>query len=203
MSFDNVLNDLMKENGDSNVGLGKAIGVSDMAVLRWRKGEASPSLDNAINIAKYYGISLDKLSGASNELESTKFFQLPILGFVTSDLIHYGLPSGEYIYTNAEEIDNYPRAECYVITTDNSFLFVHQQKQCEDGDYVVYQMTDYVTEYGTSYPVYSLRKYVKNGDMIELLSDNPKDKKVLFRKQNINQLHIVGVVIKRGKKVTH
>ena len=45
MSFVESLNKLMKENGTSNVALGKAIGVSDMAVLRWRKGEAVPSLD--------------------------------------------------------------------------------------------------------------------------------------------------------------
>ena len=73
MSFSNTLSRLMKENGTSNVALGKAIGVSDMAVLRWRKGEASPSLDNAMNIAKYYGISLDQLAGDNINVETNKY----------------------------------------------------------------------------------------------------------------------------------
>lgn len=42
MSFQDVLQKLMSENCTSNVSLGKALGVSDVAVMRWTAGFSRP-----------------------------------------------------------------------------------------------------------------------------------------------------------------
>ena len=200
MSFPEVLNNLMKENGTSNVALGKAIGVSDMAVLRWRKGESSPSLDNAINIAKFYEVSLDQLAGDKLYVESNKFFLMPIIGEIRSELISYGLPSDNYMYVTNQELDGYPKSECYILQSDTMYYFVHQQKQCDPGDWIIYRKSDFISDYGIAYPVYGFGQYTKNQDCIELV--DLRGKKIIYRKQEINRLVIIGVVVNQSKKVS-
>ena len=201
----------MKENGTSNVALGKAIGVSDMAVLRWKKNESSPSLDNAMNIAKYYGVTLDQLTGSTFGLTSNNFFKLPVVGSVnllTGNIHTEGLFSEEQMFSTNKNIDNYPREECYVLKafnqlsesefTDRTVFFVHQQKQCSDGDWVIVKDTDFISEYAIPFSIYSLRKFVRKEDYFELISPNPKVEKKIFRKQEVNYLRIYGVVVNTG-----
>ena len=71
MSFTATLNQLMKDTGVSNVALGKAVGVSDVSVMKWKKGEAQPSLENAVSIARYFGISVDDLAGVKLSFSGT------------------------------------------------------------------------------------------------------------------------------------
>ena len=212
MSFQDVLQKLMSENCTSNVSLGKALGVSDVAVMRWKKGESVPSLDNAIAIAKFYGVSLDYLADINKNAESTKFFRLPVLGTVTAHSIDlYGIPKGEYIFTNVQETDGYPRHECYALKAlDDSFepefsrntmFFIHQQRQCADGDYVIIQDSALIAESGQFIPHYTLRKFVRKEDFIELVSPNTNVKKIIFRKQEINDLIIEGVLIRASEWV--
>jgi len=197
MSFSENLNKLMKDSETSNVALGKAIGVSDMAVLRWRKGEASPSLDSAINISKYYEISLDQLCSDNISVERSRFTLMQILGSLHGDLVEYNLPNGERAFISSKQLDNYPKEECYVIKRDRDLFVIHQQSQCENGDIIVYMETDFVSEYGIPVSVYRMRRFVRTDDYIELKALTESDKKVVFRKQEINRLHIVGVVISR------
>ena len=197
MSFIETLNRLMKDNGTSNVALGKALGLSDMAVLRWRKGESSPSLDNAIGVAKYYGITMDQLIGNDKFVDANNFFLMPVIGEVTSDLIQYGLPSGDYVYATNSDLDNYPRSECYVLKGEKEYYYIHQQSQCDNNDLIVYKQTDHISETGLAFSIYSLRRYVRMDDYIELQTLNQNGKKVIYRKQEINHLHIIGVVVNR------
>ena len=199
MSFPEVLDQLMKDNNTSNVGLAKAIGVSDMAVARWRKGESSPSLDNAVSISKYYKVTLDQLVSDNKKVESNKFFALPILGEVHGDSVEYNIPNGDRLYTNDKEIDNYPREECYCLKSFKEYLFIHQQSKCENGDYVIYKQDEELTSFGLFLTLYGLRKYVRKDDYIELIPDNPSIEKKIIRKQEINNLIVVGIVINSTK----
>lgn len=199
MSFSEILNKLMKDNGTSNVSLGKAIGVSDMAVLRWRKGESSPSFDSAVKIADFYGINLDQLAGKQRISEVNNMFALPIMGTILHDLICYGLPSNHIAYATSKDIDGYPQRECYVIAGNNILYYVHQQKMCDSGDIIIYKKTDFVSEYGIPFNVYSMRRYVRKEDYIELEPIFPNCEKIIYRKQEINYLRVVGVVVSQGE----
>lgn len=210
MSFQDVLQKLMAENGTSNVSLGKAIGVSDVAVMRWKKGESVPSLDNAIAIARVFDVSLDNLADINKNLDSTNFFRLPVLGTVAANSIDlYGIPQGEYVFTNARETDGYPRWECYALKaldgsmepefSRSTMFFIHQQRQCADGDYVIIRDSSLIAESGQFVPHFTLRKFVRKDDFIELLSPNTAVKKIIYRKQDINNLVIEGIVIRATK----
>ena len=61
--FCDRLKALRLEKGLSAVKLGKALGVGDTTILRWEKGQMSPSIDNLYNICRFFGVSADYLIG--------------------------------------------------------------------------------------------------------------------------------------------
>ena len=198
MSFVTTLNKLMEINKTSNIALGKHVGVSDAAVAKWRKGEASPSLDNAMSIAQFFGISLDELVG--NKLSLDSECRLPVLGEVSAGHMALSqLYSGDYLTISESDLDGYPREECYALQvnghsmepefSDGFYIIVHQQKQCAEGDYVI--VLDETTGDNT------FKKFTRKDNHIELLPLNPTFKKLVYRKQDINRLLIQGVVINK------
>lgn len=79
MDFAKRLSCLMEEAGLSNLKLAKTMGVSDRLIGAWRKGENGPTLISASHIADFFGVSLDYLSGRSDDRRgSTK--KEPALG---------------------------------------------------------------------------------------------------------------------------
>lgn len=57
----NRLYELRKANNLSQEELAEKIGVSRQAVSKWERSESSPDIDNLIELAKIYNISLDEL----------------------------------------------------------------------------------------------------------------------------------------------
>lgn len=45
----------------------RQLGVSQMTVINWEKGNTEPSISMAIRIARLFGVSLDKLMEAKKE----------------------------------------------------------------------------------------------------------------------------------------
>ena len=75
-----LLDRLMTEAGESNVGLGHDLGVSDTTVLRWRRGEHGPSGAEAIRLARRYRISVATLYGwkeTTEEAVASRLLALP------------------------------------------------------------------------------------------------------------------------------
>ncbi len=60
------LKELRKENNISLMTLGKAIGVSDVAVMKWEKNLSEPTANNIKNLAIYFDVSSDYLLGIEN-----------------------------------------------------------------------------------------------------------------------------------------
>lgn len=63
----NRLTKLRKEHGFSQEDLADKLGVSRQAVSKWERGEATPDMDNLIELSKIYNISLDEVVG--NKIE--------------------------------------------------------------------------------------------------------------------------------------
>lgn len=55
------LTELRKAKGLSQEELAERLGVSRQAVSKWERAESSPDTDNLIELAKIYGVTLDKL----------------------------------------------------------------------------------------------------------------------------------------------
>lgn len=55
------LKELRLERGLTKVQLAKELGVNKRTILRWENDMMSMSLKNAVNVAEFFGISLDEL----------------------------------------------------------------------------------------------------------------------------------------------
>ena len=197
MSFATVLNQLMKDNNTSNLALGKAIGISDTGIIKWKKGEASPSLDNALAIAKFFGVSLDDLAESNMTSGQSYYVRIPVMGTVSV----YGIYTNdfwtdEYVTVERKELHGYPSEECYALrvrddslpqkyTPNISYIIFHQQKQCADGDYVIVQKQ--------KSDEFLYKKFSWKGDTIELSA--PHVQTLVCKKQDINKLCIHAVAI--------
>lgn len=201
MDFSDNLHRLMDERGVSTITLGRALNVSDESVSNWRKGKSLPKLDVALRIAKYFDVSLTDLAGltvTNPRGEQATFIRIPVLGDVSAGALEIAsLLTGRYLTINEVLLDGYPREECFALLVngqsmepefpDRSFIIIHQQFQCSDGDYVI--VLDETTGENT------FKKYVKDADCIRLKPLNPDYKELVYRKQDINRLRIQGVVI--------
>ena len=61
--FSERLKELRKESKLTAMQLGRAIGVSDAAVIRWEQGLRIPGIDSLYKIAKYFNVSPAYLIG--------------------------------------------------------------------------------------------------------------------------------------------
>lgn len=57
----NRLQQLRKANGYSQDVLAEKLGISRQAVSKWERAESSPSVDNLIDLARLYGITVDEM----------------------------------------------------------------------------------------------------------------------------------------------
>lgn len=63
----NRLQQLRKANGYSQDVLAEKLGISRQAVSKWERAESSPSVDNLIDLAKLYGITVDEMLNTDND----------------------------------------------------------------------------------------------------------------------------------------
>ena len=61
--FAKRLKELRLEKGLSQWELAKQVGITHTAINLWELDKRVPSLDNAITLAKYFGVTLDYLAG--------------------------------------------------------------------------------------------------------------------------------------------
>lgn len=60
------LKELKTEKGLSAKKLANQIGVSDSIIIKWEKGQRTPTIDNLYNLAVFFGVSADFLIGLSD-----------------------------------------------------------------------------------------------------------------------------------------
>ena len=198
MSFTDILNRLMNETSTSNLALSKVVGVSDTAVGKWRNGISSPSLDNAISIADYFGLNLNELVDIPLKSDIQKFIRIPVIGTVSIWGVYPNkLWTDDYITVDKSDLQGYSQEECYALAVRDdtipercpglAFLIFHQQGQCADGDTVIIQKE------GSNEIMF--KEFHWCDSSIELRCPNPSYKPIMIKKQNINKLKIHAIVI--------
>ncbi|MFR7796008.1 MAG: helix-turn-helix domain-containing protein [Oscillospiraceae bacterium] len=61
--FSERLKELRAESGLSAMALGKSIGVSDMAILRWENGKSDITGEKLKKLAEFFNVTTDYLLG--------------------------------------------------------------------------------------------------------------------------------------------
>ncbi len=63
MSYGFELKSQREKVGLSQLELSKLTGISQSSISRWEEGKRTPSIENCVQLADFYGISLDELIG--------------------------------------------------------------------------------------------------------------------------------------------
>ena len=77
---------LRKENNMTQQELASKLYVSQQAVGKWERGEATPNPDAIVSMAKIFGVSADRLLGESAPPASTGGAWIPVLGDVAAGI---------------------------------------------------------------------------------------------------------------------
>ena len=61
------LKTLIKGSGKTQIQICKDLGISKQKLTNWKSGYSSPTLEDVVMLARYFGVSSDYLLGIENE----------------------------------------------------------------------------------------------------------------------------------------
>lgn len=67
MKFNEILKSLRKEKSESQTQLANALGLQRYIIANWEQGRAEPNIEDIVQLANYFDISLDYLLGRDND----------------------------------------------------------------------------------------------------------------------------------------
>ena len=136
----------MAERDISNVKLGKILGVSDTAVMKWKRGDAVPAIDKALKIAEYFDVTVDELLG--KPLDTERMLTLPLVGAISAGPFEI-LNEEDWTYNrsvSARMLAGRPKRECVLLEVEGDsmspylfpgdILVVHKQNYAVNGNII-------------------------------------------------------------------
>lgn len=203
MIFRENLTNLMAERDISNVKLGKILGVSDTAVMKWKRGDAVPAIDKALKIAEYFGLSIDELLG--KPINTERLIALPLVGYISAGPFDI-LNEDQWDETRSVQcrlLAERPKKECVAMEVmgdsmmpyllEGDVLVVHRQTYAVNGNIIV--------AYDPILNGYTVKKYHQTGDNVTLVPYNPEYKTLKYNNPNEQQLNLYGVCVGLERKL--
>lgn len=203
MIFSENLINLMAEKEVSNVKLGKYLGVSDTAVLKWKRGEAVPAVDKVLKIAEYFGISLDELLGT--RMDTERNVSLPLVGVISAgpfDILNED-QWDERLSVPVDLLAGRPANGCVTMKVsgdsmapyllEGDVLIVHRQTSAVNGNIVV--MYDPILN------GYTVKRFQQTGDNVVLAPYNDQYKPLRYNNPKEQELNLYGVCVGLKRKL--
>ena len=203
MSFPELLRQCRKQKHMSQAELASLLGVTQQAVGKWESGKSSPDPTTVAKLAEILDTTADYLLGlfdpADEGQTEERFFGsyvyslIPVIGTVKAG---YGALAFEEDYGQEYARVKDPANYFYLVVRgdsmepriqDGDLALVHKQDTLENGDLGV---LIYGEGEGT------LKRYVRRGNAVVLQPFNPDYEELVLRGEELEQLHVVGKVIK-------
>lgn len=102
-------NKILQEKGLTAYKVAKDTGVSRSTLAAWKKKEYTPKLDKLQKLANYLGVSIQYLTGESNEVDDTQQMQAPNGYYVDKETAEYAemlrtRPNARLLFSAAKDI---------------------------------------------------------------------------------------------------
>lgn len=102
-------NKILQEKGLTAYKVAKDTGVSRSTLAAWKKKEYTPKLDKLQKLANYLGVSIQYLTGESNEIDDTQQMQAPNGYYVDKETAEYAemlrtRPGARLLFSAAKDI---------------------------------------------------------------------------------------------------
>lgn len=193
--------------------IGKIVGVNKSTVLRWERGETEKvGLPTIKMLASHFGVNPDWLSGKDvskySNIRETDVFSIP---GISPPPKTYKVPRlgtiacGEPILAeeNIEDYDEVPEnIHCNFTLkckgdsmigariNDGDIVYIRLQEDVENGE-IAAVLIDEAAEISEA----TLKRVYKYPDHIELHAENPKVQTMIYIKEDMNRVRIVGKAV--------
>ena len=120
MAYDRIF-EIMKEKDLTASRVSKDTGISQASLADWRKGRSKPKIDKLQKLSEYFGVSIQYLTGESNEIDDTQQMQAPNGYYVDKETAEYAemlrtRPGARLLFSAAKDIskDDLQKAVEYI-----------------------------------------------------------------------------------------
>ena len=192
--FKQRLKELRNQRGYTQVGLSRALGVSQQAVGKWETGRCTPDPQMLTRLAATLDTTVDYLLGSGNVLAEC---MVPVLGTVKAG---FGALAFEEDYGSEPANVKDPSQYFYLIVRGDSM-----EPRIHDGDLALVRRQPTLESGELGVVVYgegegTLKKYIRQGQAVILQPFNPAYKSQVIAGADLEQLHIAGRVVETKTK---
>ncbi|MDL2253515.1 XRE family transcriptional regulator [Ruminococcaceae bacterium OttesenSCG-928-I18] len=197
--FGTRLRQLRKEHMITQTELAGKLGVSQQAVGKWETGRSSPDHGTLMQLADFFGVSLDSLLGRCGGFvgEVQPYLpvaeaQVPVVGSVRAG---YGALAFEEDLGDEAATVKDPESYFYLVVKGDSMeprihegdlALVRRQPVLDDGDLGV---VIYGEGEGT------LKRFLRKGNAVVLQPFNPAYEPIILAGEDLERLYIAGKVV--------
>ena len=120
MAYDRIF-EIMKEKELTAYRVSKDTGISQASLADWRKGRSKPKIDKLQKLSEYFGVSIQYLTGESDQIDDTQQIQAPNGYYVDKETAAYAemlrtRPGARLLFSAAKDIskDDLQKAVEYI-----------------------------------------------------------------------------------------
>ena len=120
MAYDRIF-EIMKEKELTAYRVSKDTGISQASLADWRKGRSKPKIDKLQKLSEYFGVSIQYLTGESDQIDDTQQTQAPNGYYVDKETAEYAemlrtRPGARLLFSAAKDIskDDLQKAVEYI-----------------------------------------------------------------------------------------
>lgn len=111
MAYDRIF-EIMKEKELTAYRVSKDTGISQASLADWRKGRSKPKIDKLQKLSEYFGVSIQYLTGESDQIDDTQQMQAPNGYYVDKETAEYAemlrtRPGARLLFSAAKDISKY------------------------------------------------------------------------------------------------
>lgn len=108
MAYDRIF-EIMKEKELTAYRVSKDTGISQASLADWRKGRSRPKIDKLQKLSEYFGVSIQYLTGESDQIDDTQQMQAPNGYYVDKETAEYAemlrtRPGARLLFSAAKDI---------------------------------------------------------------------------------------------------
>lgn len=120
MAYDRIF-EIMKEKELTAYRVSKDTGISQASLADWRKGRSKPKIDKLQKLSEYFGVSIQYLTGESDQIDDTQQMQAPNGYYIDKETAEYAemlrtRPGARLLFSAAKDIskDDLQKAVEYI-----------------------------------------------------------------------------------------
>lgn len=204
-SFSKRLKDALEMRGVSQAELSKRTGINRSSISTYLKGEYKAKQDKvdliaqALNVSPAWLMGFDiQPSGLPKLPNGAELKKVPMLGYAAA-----GKPlddlNQDVFYVNID--DKYDVDFCITVSGDSmiganifdgDIIFIKKTSEVANGRIACVQIDREKV---------CLKRFYKNGDMVTLVSENPRYPPMVFTKDNCESLQILGLAVIKQSEI--